>query len=76
MRWAGELDEVDFSDDEMDVADVELSVATGAGEDRVCEGNCLDRVEGMVKMLVALGGLASPTARLEVEKCKGRMARE
>ena len=82
-RWAGELDEVDFSDDEMDVGDVEPSMATGAGEDRVCEGRCLaiiaalyetrDRVEGMVKMLVALGGLASPTERLKVEKRKGRM---
>ena len=28
-RWAGELDEVDFSDDEMDVEDVEAAVATG-----------------------------------------------
>ena len=36
----------------------------------------LGRVEGMVKMLVALGGLTGPTERLEVEKCKGRMARE
>ena len=85
-RWAGELDEVDFSDDEMDVGDVEPSIATGAGEDRVCGGQCLtriaaleetlDRVEGMVKMLVALGGLASPTERVEVEKRKARMARE
>ena len=85
-RWAGELDEVDFSDDEMDVGDVEPWMATGAGEDRVCGGHCLariaaleetlGRVEGMVKMLVALGGLASPTERLEVEKRKGRMAWE
>ena len=85
-RWAGELDEIDFSDDEMDVGDVEPPVATGAGEDRVCGGRCLariaplektlGRVEGMVKMLVALGGLASPAERLEVEKRKGRMARE
>ena len=30
----------------------------------------------MVKMLVALRGLAGPTERLEVEKRKGRMARE
>ena len=36
----------------------------------------LGRVEEMVKMLVALGGLASPTERLEVEKRKGRLARE
>ena len=85
-RWAGELDKVDFSDDEMDVGDVEPTVATGAGEDRVCGGHCLariaaleetlGRVEGMVKMLVALGGLGSPTERLEVEKRKGRMAQE
>ena len=36
----------------------------------------LSRVEGMVKMLVALGGLANPVERLEVEKRKGRMAKE
>ena len=68
--WAGELDEVDFSDDEMDVGDVEPTMATGAGEDRVCGGHCLARiaaleetlgkVEGMVKMLVALGGAGEP----------------
>ena len=85
-RWAGELDEVDFSDDEMDVGDVEPLMATGAGVDRVCRGQCLariaaleetlGRVEEMVKMLVALGGLASPTERLEVEKRKGLMAKE
>ena len=84
--WARELAEVDFSDDEMHVGDVEPSIATGAGEDQVCGGHCLariaaleetlGRVEGMIKMLVALGGLASPTERLKVEKRKGRMARE
>ena len=52
----------------------------------MCGGRCLARiaalegtlgkVEEMVKMLVALGGLASPGERLEVEKRKGRMARE
>ena len=36
----------------------------------------LGRVEEMVKMLVALGGLASLIERLEVEKRKGRMARK
>ena len=36
----------------------------------------LGRVEEMVKILVALVGLASPTERLEVEKRKGRLARE
>ena len=85
-RWAGELDKVDFSDDEMDVGEVEPLIATGVGEDQVCGSHCLARiaaleetlgsVEGMVKMLVALGGLASPTEWLEVEKRKGRMARE
>ena len=59
-RWAGELDEVDFSDDEMDVRDVEPTMAAGAGVDRLCGGHCLariaaleetlGRVEGMVKM--------------------------
>ena len=77
---------VDFSDDEMDVGDMEPPMATGPGQDRVCGGHCLakiaaleetlGRVEGMVKMLVTLGGLVSPTERLEVEKRKGRMARE
>ena len=85
-RWAGELDEVDFSDDEMDVGEVEPAMMAGAGKDRVCGDRCLariaaleealGRVEGMVKMLVALGGLASPAERLEVEKRKGQMARE
>ena len=85
-RWAGELDEVDFSDDEMDVGDMEPAKETGAEDDLVCGGHCLariaaleetlSRVEGMVKMLVALGGLANPAERLEVEKHKGRMARE
>ena len=85
-RWAGELDLVDFSDNEKDVGDMEPPMAAGTGEDRACGGHCLariaaleetlGRVEGMVKMLVALGGLASPTERLEVEKRKGRMARE
>ena len=85
-RWAGELEEVDFSDDEMNVGDVEPAKVTGAEVDPVCGGRCLariaaleetlGRVEGIVKMLVALGGLASPTERLEVEKHKGRMARE
>ena len=47
-KWAGELDEVDFDDDdEMDVRDVELSMATGAGEGRVCGGQCLDRVAAL-----------------------------
>ena len=65
-RWAGELDEVDYSDDNMDVGDMEPPMAAEAGEDRVCGGHCrariaaleetLGRVEGMVKMLVALGG--------------------
>ena len=85
-RWAGELDVVDFSDEEMDVGDVGSSAAPGAGEGWGCGSLCLarvaaceetlGRVEGMVKMLVALGGLASPPERLEVEKHKGRMARE
>ena len=86
-KWARELDEVDFDDDdEMDVGDVEPSVTTGTGEGGGCGGQCLarvaarertlGRVEEMVKMLVALRGLASPTERLEVEKRKGRLARE
>ena len=52
----------------------------------MCGGHCLariaaleetlGRVEGMVKMLVALGGLAGPKERLVLEKRKGRMVRE
>ena len=86
LKWAGELDELVFSEDEMDVGGVEPLVGTGSGEDRKCGGHCLTRiaaleetlstVEGMVKMLVALGGLASPTERLEVEKRKGQMVWE
>ena len=39
LKWAGELDEVDYgNDDEMDVGDVEPSMAAGAGEGRVCGG--------------------------------------
>ena len=85
-RWAEELDRVDFSDDEMHVRDIGRSATSKAGEARVCGGQCmarisaleetLGRVEGMVKMLVALGGLASPPERLEVEKRRGQMARE
>ena len=85
-KWGGELDEVDFDNDEMDVGDVEPSMATVAGEVRVCGGQCLarvatleetlGRVEEMVKMLVALGGQPSPTEWLEVEKRLGPMARE
>ena len=85
-RWAGELGEADLSEDEMDVEGAEPTVAARTAGDRMYEGRCLakiaaletalDRVEGMVKMLVALGGLASPAERLEVDKRKGRMARE
>ena len=46
-RWAGELDEVDFSDDEMDVWDVEPSMASGAREDRVCGGRCLASIAAL-----------------------------
>ena len=46
-RWAGELDEVDFSDDEIDVWDVEPSMASGAREDRVCGGRCLASIAAL-----------------------------
>ena len=46
-KWAGALDEVDFRYDEMDVRDVEPSMATGAGEDRVCGGHCLARIAAL-----------------------------
>ena len=85
-KWAGELDKTDLSENEMDVGGVEPLMATGSEEEGRCGGLCLTRiaalqealgrVEGMVKMLFALEGLASPAERLEVEKHKGRMARE
>ena len=86
-KWAGDIDGIDLDDDdEMDVGDAEPSLPIGTGEGRGCGGQCLarvaalektlGRVEEMVKMRVALGGLASPTERLEVEKRKGRLARE
>ena len=50
-RWAGELDEVDFSVDEMDVGDMEPPMATGAGEDRVCGGHCLARIAALEETL-------------------------
>ena len=53
---------------------------------RTCGGQCiarigaleeaLSRVENMVRMFVALVGLASLTERLEVVRRKGRMVRE
>ena len=46
-RWAGELDEVDYSDDDMDVGDMEPPMAAGAGEDRVCGGHCLARIAAL-----------------------------
>ena len=46
-RWAGELNEVDFSDDEMDVGDVGPTLANGAGEDRVCGGRCLASIAAL-----------------------------
>lgn len=85
-RWAGEVDMDDVSEDGMQVGDGEPLPAAGSRGVRVCSGLCLDRiaaseetlsrVEGMVKMLVALGGLANPVEWLEVEKRKGRMAKE
>ena len=85
-RWAGELDETYLSEDEMDMGGVEPTIPAGSREERMCVGHCLariaaleemlGRVEGMVKMLVTLVGLASPTQRLEVEKPKGQMAQE
>ena len=45
------LDEVDLSDDEMDVGDVEPSIATGVREDQVCGGRCLARIAALEETL-------------------------
>ena len=77
--------DIDISDD-TDMEDMIPPLMSRLRGARACDGECLGRiseleralgrVEGMVKMLVALGGLAGPEERLEVEKWKGRMARE
>ena len=77
--------DIDISDD-TDMEDVIPPRMSRLRGGRARDGDCLGRiseleralgrVEGMVKMLVALGGLAGPEERLEIEKCKGRMARE
>lgn len=85
-KWAEELDEIDISNDEMDMEEREPSVAAESQGACLCDGQCLakiavleetlGRVERMVKMLVTLVGLASPAERLQVEKGRGLMARE
>ena len=87
LKWAGVLDRDDDIDigDDTDMEDVLPPLMCRPRGGRACDGECLGRIselertlgrgEGMVKMLVALGGLAGPEERLEVEKRKGRMAR-
>ena len=88
LKWAGVLDqddEINIGDD-TDMENVIPPLMSKSRGGRACDGECLDRiselertlgrVEGMVKMLVALGELAGPKEWLEVEKRKGRMARE
>ena len=78
-------DDIDIGDD-TDMEDVVPPLMSRPRGGRACGSECLDRIDGlekalgrvedMVRMLVALGGLAGPAERLEVEKRKGRMARE
>ena len=87
-KWVGALDQDDDIDirDDTDMDCVIPPVMSRPRGGRACDGECLGRirelertlgrVEGMVKMLVALGGLEGPRERLEVEKGKGQMARE
>ena len=86
-KWVDSLDDADDVGNDMEVSE---DVASLMGErlDRLgqCDRTCrkrfdaieatLDRVAKMVGMLVATGGLASPAARSEVERHKGKMARE
>ena len=88
LKWVGVLDRDDDNDigDDTDMEDVIPPLMSRPRRGRACDGQCLGRiselertlgrVESMVKMLVALGGLAGPEERLELEKRKGRMARE
>ena len=86
-KWADSLDDADDVGNDMEVSEDDASLM-GERLDRLgqCDMTCrerfdaieatLDRVAKMVGMLVAAGGLASPAARLEVERHKGKMARE
>ena len=72
--------------DDTDMEDVIPPIMVRPRGGRACDVECLDRilklertlgrVEDIVKMLVALGGLAGPAEWFKVKKCKGRMARE
>ena len=78
-----EISEMSMDDDSVD-GDEALFVTGSGGAS--CTGMCgprmkameksLGRMEGMLGMLMAVNGLASPDERLAVEKRKGRMARE
>ena len=89
-NWADMLDDTGVDEDEMDIGDDVLSEVgseiVGGRVGRWCDGGCsgwitaleqtLGRVESIVKMLVALGGLASLGERLAVQKHRGQMAKE
>ena len=87
-KWAGVLDRDDNNDigDDTDMEGVIPPLMSGPRVGRACDGEYLGRIselestlgrlESMVKMLVALGGLAGPEERLELEQRKGRMPRE
>lgn len=83
-KWADRLDHMVDDRDSMDVSDNGASLAVGRlGQRRQCDRTCgenigamgatLQRVAEILVMLVAGGGLASPTLRLAVEKHKGMM---
>ena len=90
LKWADILDDTGVDWDEMDLGDDVLSEGwsevVGGKVGRWCDGGCsegiaaleesLGRVESMMKMLVALGGLASPEKRLTVEEHRGQVAKE
>ena len=88
LKWAGVLDgddDIDIGDD-TDMEDVMPPLMSRPRGGRTCGCEYLDRsselertlsrVESMVKMLVAFGGLAGPKERLRIEKRTGRIARE
>ena len=86
-KWVDCLDDAVDDQDVMSVSDYEPSSVGGrSGLLWTCDGTCgerigaleatLNRVTGMVEMLVKAGGLASLALRLAVEKHKGRMAQE
>ena len=87
LKWADSLEDAIDVGDSMEVIEEDASaVKEHLGLPRQCDRTCRERIDAlgatlarvakMVEMLVGAGRLASPAARLEVEKHKGKMARE